>query len=107
MRRVRCIPEQSPDGTMKQTENFKRFVLTYIVELHREYDDNAQWMERLRRNARPLPRTIPRLAIRMTRKLITGGANKDSQPIKRTCKTLGLLHTYKALRAYLTAGAAS
>lgn len=84
-----------------QSENFKRFVLTYIVELQREYGADEPYLSMLRRNGPGRPRTIPRLAVRMTRGLLTGSANKDSLPIKRTCKTLDVKHTYSALRAYL------
>lgn len=87
-----------------QTENFKRFVLTYIVELTAKYGDDAAWLATLARNPPGKPRTIARLAVRMTRGLITGRANKDSDPIKRTCKTLGIKHTYKAIAPYLTQG---
>lgn len=51
-------------------------------------------------------RTTPEdLARKMTLSLDAGTANKDGDGIKRTCKTLGIPHTYKAIRAYLSAHA--
>ena len=41
------------------------------------------------------------LARKMTLGLDRGSANKDGEGIKRTCKKLGINHTYKAIRAYL------
>ena len=41
------------------------------------------------------------LARKMTLGLASGSANKDGDGIKRTCKKLGIAHTYKAIRAYL------
>jgi hypothetical protein len=49
-------------------------------------------------------RTTPAaLADKMTAGLATGGANKDGDGIKRTCKTLGIKHTYRAIAAFLNA----
>lgn len=45
--------------------------------------------------------TPDQLAVKMTQGLTTGDANKDGEGIKRTCKELGIPHTYKAIRAYL------
>ena len=41
------------------------------------------------------------LARKMTIGLDCGTANKDGEAIKRTCKALGIAHTYKAIRTYL------
>jgi hypothetical protein len=38
---------------------------------------------------------------RMLAGLAKGSANKDSPPIKRTCKRLGIKHTYKAIQEQL------
>jgi hypothetical protein len=38
---------------------------------------------------------------RMMAAIVRGSANKDSSAIKRTCKALGIPHTYKAIRAFL------
>lgn len=43
------------------------------------------------------------LAAKMTAGLVTGAANKDGAGIRRACKVVGIPHTYKAIRAYLTA----
>ena len=45
------------------------------------------------------------LAAKMTAGLISGSANKDGAGIKRTCKVLGIAHTYKAIRAFLAVAA--
>ena len=41
------------------------------------------------------------LAEKMTRGLTNGSAGKDGEGIKRTCKVLGIKHTYKAIKAFL------
>lgn len=41
------------------------------------------------------------MAHKMTIGLHTGSADKDGEGIKRTCKALGIKHTYKAIREYL------
>lgn len=47
-------------------------------------------------------RTTPQaLAGKMTYGLRVGSANKDGEGIKRTCKELGIKHTYKAIQEYL------
>lgn len=44
------------------------------------------------------------LATKMTQGLGTGDANKDGAGIRRTCRALGIPHTYKAIRAFLSEG---
>lgn len=47
--------------------------------------------------------TPEKLAQKMTLYLKDGfSASKDGEGIKRTCKILGIKHTYKAIREYLT-----
>lgn len=41
------------------------------------------------------------LARKMTVGLRAGTADKDGEGVKRTCKVLGIKHTYKAIREYL------
>jgi len=49
-------------------------------------------------------RTTPaELARKMTLGLDNGTADKDGEGVRRTCKALGINHTYKAIRAFLTA----
>ena len=43
------------------------------------------------------------LAAKMTASMAADNANKDGEGIKRTCKSLGIKHTYAALRAYFAA----
>jgi hypothetical protein len=45
--------------------------------------------------------TPEKLALKMTRALYDGNANKDGEGIKRTCKELGIKQTYTAIKAYL------
>lgn len=45
------------------------------------------------------------LAAKMTTALLRGNANKDGVGIMRTCKTIGIPYTYKAIKAYLSAPA--
>ena len=48
-------------------------------------------------------RTMPTdMARKMTLGLDQGTASKDGQGIKNVCKALGIKHTYKAIREYLT-----
>lgn len=42
------------------------------------------------------------LSEKMTESLIAGGANKDGEGIKRTCRAFGIKHTYAAIREFLT-----
>jgi hypothetical protein len=42
------------------------------------------------------------LACKMTLGLAKGDANKDGEGIRRACKAVGIKHTYKAIREYLT-----
>ena len=53
--------------------------------------------------SRTTPYAYAELARKMTLGLNNGTANKDGEGIKRTCKALGINHTYKAIRAFLTA----
>jgi hypothetical protein len=48
-------------------------------------------------------KTPASLAAAMTNSLAKGGANKDGEGIKRTCKELKIKHTYKALAAFFSA----
>jgi hypothetical protein len=83
--------------------NRETFLAQYGRELQAEYANNEPWMARLASNPPEMPHTLPELAERITSGLVTGRANKDSPPIKRTCKALGIKHTYTALREYLNA----
>lgn len=47
--------------------------------------------------------TPAQLAEKMTNGLLTGTANKDGDGIKRTCKALGIKHTYSAIKLFLEA----
>ena len=75
------------------------FIAQYVKELHAEYDSNAAWLAMLANN--PRNPTIEALAERMTDGLPAGRSNKDSPAIKRTCKALGIKHTYKDIARFL------
>ena len=45
--------------------------------------------------------TPTQLADKMTDGLLTGTAIKDGDGIKRTCKALGIKHTYAAIKLFL------
>lgn len=45
------------------------------------------------------------LAYKMMPALIRGSASKDGKGINRTCKALGIKHTYKAINDFLKEGA--
>lgn len=47
---------------------------------------------------------LPRVLKRMTDALIRGTYNKDSIAIRRTCKRLGIKHTYQAINASIAEG---
>jgi hypothetical protein len=44
------------------------------------------------------------LARKMMNSLSEGAGNKDGKGIVRTCKALGIKHTYKAIKQYLNEG---
>lgn len=41
------------------------------------------------------------VAAKMNAAFFRGSANKDSKSVKRTCRELGIRHTYKAIAAYI------
>lgn len=45
---------------------------------------------------------IEALAHKMVIGLVSGSANKDGKAIKQACKALGIKHTYKAIREFIT-----
>ena len=49
--------------------------------------------------------TPEELAEKMMPALIRGSASKDGKGINRTCKALGIKHTYKAINDFLKEGA--
>jgi hypothetical protein len=78
------------------------FIAEYTKQLTTEYAHDAGYMAMLARNPPDRPHTLPELAVRMTDSLKSGAANKDGNAIKRTCKVLGIKHTYKALKEFLS-----
>lgn len=47
---------------------------------------------------------LPVILQRMRAAILRRSFNKDSPAFKRTCKELGIPHTYKAIQTFLTAG---
>lgn len=45
---------------------------------------------------------IPQIAERMADGLLNGRANKDGEAIRRTCRLLGIKHSYRAIRAFMS-----
>jgi len=45
--------------------------------------------------------TPAEMARKMTNGLAAGTASKDGESVRQTCRTLGIPHTYKAIREYL------
>ena len=70
---------------------FKETLAKHYDVLYRTNDEYRSIMQKL---------TPRELADRMSANLLTGSANKDGEGIKRTCKELGIKHTYKAIREY-------
>lgn len=44
---------------------------------------------------------IPAVLVRMRAAIARGSMSKDSVAFRRTCKELGIAHTFKAIAAYL------
>lgn len=75
--------------------NKERFIEVYTEKLRYEFTYNQEYFY-------SAARTTPKdLALKMTEGLIAGTANKDGDAIKKTCKQLGIKHTYKAIKEYL------
>jgi len=88
------------------TPNLERWLAVYTESLVATYANDAQWLATLRNNprfsaAQSDGEAIAMLAARMTEGLPDGRSNKDTDAIRRTCKALGIKHTYKAIKEYL------
>ena len=76
----------------------REFFLAYFAELADEVAKKPEayaWA----------PEAAPLVARRMVRALVKGTGNKDSNPMRRACRKLGITHTYKAIGDYLKGGA--
>ena len=79
--------------TQENFDNFYRLLTEAYADLFVTSDEYAY----------AATQTTPaELARKMTIGLDTGSANKDGEGIRRVCKKLGIPHTYKAIRAYLS-----
>lgn len=76
---------------------------TFCAVLARHYDDLFKTPDYALAARRYTPDEMAR---KMTSGLIDGTANKDGRGIELTCKELNIKHTYKAIKAFLTDGAA-
>lgn len=91
--------EMRPAPKGKQSYNFKRFARTYLTAF--PPDAKPQWI--VASVAPGFPRTPLRHAVWVTRWLPTRAISKDHPAIRRTCKALGIKHTYKAIAAFISA----
>jgi len=73
--------------------NFQRFMETYRKHLeHTCRAGDCGWdMSEL-----------PQVFQRMRNAILRGSFNKDSQAFRKTCKELGISHTYKAINAFIS-----
>lgn len=75
-------------------EKFDNFFTIYSEELrlvHQEHPDEYFWPES----------QMDDVLARMRKAILQGTYNKDGFAFRRTCKRLGIKHTYKAISAYL------
>jgi hypothetical protein len=114
--RVRCILAQAEEGIANSTPPGTRDTAGNVVNpqwAHFETTLAAQYrylfqafpseyMPAMQKGSTP-----ESLAKKMTLGLADGSASKDGEGIKRTCKALGIKHTYKAIHAYLTPAGAN
>lgn len=76
--------------------NLMKFKLTYFKHLalcRIETPSQYAWSES----------ELPQVISRMNKAIEAGSFNKDSDAFKRTCKELGIKHTYKAIKNYVEA----
>lgn len=76
-------------------EQFQRFIGVYKEELEksvRACPDDYAWALS----------DIDTVLERMTRAIERGSFNKDTPAFRRTCKQLGIKHTYKAINDFIT-----
>lgn len=94
-RRCPGSPAEDPTPHTSNADRFIEVLTAQYVDLFKtdEYAYAAQTT------------TPEALAGKMTVSLARGAANKDGTGIKRTCKALGIKHTYQAIREYLIGGA--
>jgi len=75
--------------------SFNRFMAVYSKQLARAmatYPSGYLWA----------PERADELAAKMSSAIVRQSFNKDSESFKWTCKELGIPHTYKAIREFIT-----
>ena len=80
------------DINMTNKERFKEELRRQYESLYASSEEYAFAKKR---------RTPSELAEMMTEGLADATANKDGEGIKRTCKALGIKHTYRAIEEFL------
>ena len=69
-----------------------------LIKQYHNLKDDPEYLAVFRWN------TPEDLAYKMMAAFIRGSANKDGKGIQRTCKALGIKHTYKAINEFLKEG---
>lgn len=77
---------------MTNTERFKKIYEKNLTIAYHKYPEVYYWPQE----------RLPHIVSSITDGLANGSANKDSHAIKWTCKELGINHTYKAIKEFLT-----
>lgn len=75
--------------------NYDRFMATYTAELGKAVAARPAdycW---------PAGATVESVAVKMGKAIIAGSYSKGGSGIRRTCKALGIVHTYKAINAFI------
>lgn len=80
--------------TSAKLDNFMVVYEKHLTQCVAESPDRYSWVNKL---------TVRVVVERMRPAIIGGSFDKGSESFKRTCKELGIKHTYKAIKAFLTA----
>lgn len=81
----------------KLTANYAKWYNTYLPVLTNAIEHNSDY-----EYTRKTCTDIPALAHKMTIGLVSGASSKDGSAVKTTCKLLGINHTYKAIKEFIT-----
>ena len=84
-------------------DNPEKFLTQYLLALRESIDQNPgqyRWyLQDLSLNDQN--QLVRDFAAKMVTALKKGEADKDSPTVKKTCKSLGIRHTYKAIELFL------
>lgn len=79
------------EGYKMKLDQFMEVYSKHLKECLREFPDQYSWPETL----------LPNVLIKMRAAMETGGYNKEGHAFKRTCKELGIKHTYTAIKEFI------